>query len=127
MKAPSVDYAAVAPMLIVFVAALLAVLVEAFAPRAKRFVSQVVLAALYILLTYQRMFTGPVKEYAAGWKDASPREVLVIAPLVVVILFLGVYPKPVLDVINPAIATTLQQVGETDPTPTVAVEGGENK
>ncbi|GAB3272728.1 NADH-quinone oxidoreductase subunit M [Kineosporia babensis] len=85
----------------------------------------IVLAALYILLTYQRMFTGPIKEYAAGWKDASAREVWVIAPLVVVILFLGVYPKPVLDVINPAIATTMQQVGVTDPEPTVAE--GENK
>ncbi|GLY27624.1 NADH-quinone oxidoreductase subunit M [Kineosporia sp. NBRC 101731] len=86
----------------------------------------IVLAALYILLTYQRMFTGPVKEYSNGWKDLSTREVLVVAPLVVVILFLGVYPKPVLDVINPAISTTMQQVGVTDPEPTVAVEG-ENK
>ncbi|GLY13273.1 NADH-quinone oxidoreductase subunit M [Kineosporia rhizophila] len=83
----------------------------------------IVLAALYILLTYQRMFTGPVREYAGGWKDASAREVWVVAPLVVVILFLGVYPKPVLDVINPAISTTMQQVGVTDPAPTVAVEG----
>ncbi len=48
MNAPSVDYAAVAPMLIVFVAALLAVLVEAFAPRTARFVSQVVLASVGI-------------------------------------------------------------------------------
>ena len=48
MNAPSVDYAAVAPMLIVFVAALLAVLVEAFAPRTARFVSQVVLASVAI-------------------------------------------------------------------------------
>ncbi len=86
----------------------------------------IVLAALYILLTYQRMFTGPVREFAAGWKDASGREVWVIAPLIVVILFLGVYPKPVLDVINPAVNTTMQLVGVEDPAPTVAVEG-ENK
>ncbi len=48
MNAPSVDYTAVAPMLIVFVAALLAVLVEAFVPRAQRFISQVVLATVAI-------------------------------------------------------------------------------
>lgn len=83
----------------------------------------IVLAALYILLTYQRMFTGPAKEYAGGWKDANAREAWVIAPLVAVILVLGVYPKPVLDVINPAITTTIQQIGVTDPEPTVAVEG----
>jgi len=91
----------------------------------------IVLAALYILLTYQRMFTGPAKEYAAGWKDLNAREVWVVAPLIAVIIFLGVYPAPVLNVINPAISTTMQQVGVTDPAPTVAdaaqTEVGENK
>jgi NADH-quinone oxidoreductase subunit N len=48
VKAPSVDYAAVAPMLIVFSAGLLAVLVEAFVPRTQRFISQVVLATVGI-------------------------------------------------------------------------------
>jgi len=80
----------------------------------------IVLAALYILLTYQKMFTGPAKEYAAGWSDLNVREAWVIAPLIAVIIFLGFYPKPVLDVINPAIGRTMQQVGVTDPAPTVA-------
>jgi NADH-quinone oxidoreductase subunit M len=80
----------------------------------------IVLAALYILLTYQKMFTGPAKEYAAGWYDMNAREAWVVAPLVAVIIFLGFYPKPVLDVINPAISRTMHQVGVTDPTPSVA-------
>jgi NADH-quinone oxidoreductase subunit M len=88
----------------------------------------IVLAALYILLTYQTMFTGPAKEYAAGWSDMNAREAWVIAPLVAVIVVLGFYPKPLLDVINPAISRTMQQVGVTDPTPSVAgvhlVDGG---
>ena len=46
MKAPSVDYTAVAPMLIVFSIALLSVLVEAFVPRAQRFLVQVVLTTV---------------------------------------------------------------------------------
>ena len=79
-----------------------------------------VLAALYILVTYQKMFTGPVKEYASGWKDLSVREVWVVAPLIAVIIALGVYPKPVLDVLNPAVERTMQQVSSTDPAPTVA-------
>jgi len=45
-QAPKIDYAAVSPMLVVFGVALLAVLVEAFAPRAQRFLVQVVLSAL---------------------------------------------------------------------------------
>jgi NADH-quinone oxidoreductase subunit N len=46
VKAPSVDYVAVMPMLIVFGAGLLSVLVEAFAPRALRFIIQVVLSTV---------------------------------------------------------------------------------
>ena len=90
----------------------------------------IVLSALYILLTYQKMFTGPAKEYAAGWRDMNAREAWVVAPLIAVIIAVGVYPKPLLDVINPAIARTMQQVGVTDPAPTVAgvvsapVDGG---
>jgi NADH-quinone oxidoreductase subunit M len=80
----------------------------------------IVLAALYILLTYQKMFTGPAREYAAGWSDMNAREAWVVAPLVAVIVVLGFYPKPLLDVINPAISRTMQQVGVTDPTPSVA-------
>ena len=90
----------------------------------------IVLSALYILLTYQKMFTGPAKEYAAGWRDMNAREAWVVAPLIAVIIAVGVYPKPLLDVINPSIARTMQQVGVTDPAPTVAgvvsapVDGG---
>jgi NADH-quinone oxidoreductase subunit M len=80
----------------------------------------IVLAALYILLTYQKMFTGPAKEYAAGWRDMDAREAWVVAPLVAVIIVLGFYPKPVLDVINPAISRTMQQIGATDPAPSVS-------
>jgi NADH-quinone oxidoreductase subunit M len=87
----------------------------------------IVLAALYILLTYQKMFTGPAKEYAAGWTDLNVREAWVIAPLIAVIFFLGFYPKPVLDVINPAIERTMQTVGVQDPSPTVAESDGGSK
>jgi NADH-quinone oxidoreductase subunit M len=80
----------------------------------------IILAALYILLTYQRMFTGPAREYASGWRDLDAREAWVVAPLLAVILALGFFPKPVLDVVNPAVERTMQQVGMTDPAPTVA-------
>ena len=79
----------------------------------------IILAALYILLTYQRMFTGPKKEYAAAWRDLDVREAFVVAPLVAVIIALGFFPKPVLDVLNPAVDRTMTQVGATDPQPTV--------
>jgi NADH-quinone oxidoreductase subunit M len=80
----------------------------------------IILAALYILLTYQRMFTGPVRDFSADWRDASAREIWVLAPLIAVIVVLGFYPKPVLDVLNPAVARTMNTVHVTDPAPTVA-------
>ena len=47
--------------------------------------------------------------------DLSRREVAVLAPLVVLIIGLGVYPKPVLDVITPSVNATMTEVGLTDP------------
>jgi NADH-quinone oxidoreductase subunit M len=86
----------------------------------------IILAALYILLMYKRMATGPVPESAAGTRDLGSREKWVVAPLIALFLVLGFYPKPALDLINPAAATTLGQMGVVDPAPIVPVnaEGG---
>ena len=49
-----------------------------------------------------------------------------VAPLIALIIFLGVYPKPVLDIINPAVKATLLDVHKTDPAPQIgAVAGGD--
>jgi NADH-quinone oxidoreductase subunit M len=83
----------------------------------------IILAALYILLMYKRMMGGPKPELSAPVLDLSVREKLVVAPLIAAFLFLGFYPKPALDVLNPAVATTLQKVGVHDPAPTLAADG----
>jgi len=85
----------------------------------------IILAALYILLMYQRMMTGPKPETAAGTRDLSHREKWVVAPLIAAFLVLGVYPQPVLNVINPAVARTLEIVKVSDPAPALpgAAEG----
>ncbi|GAB2585960.1 NADH-quinone oxidoreductase subunit M [Microlunatus antarcticus] len=80
----------------------------------------IVLAALYILVTYQRTMTGPVAPaVAATVTEVSTRERLAIAPLVVLILVLGVYPKPVLALIEPSTALLQTSVGVSDPAPLV--------
>ncbi|MFD0360779.1 NADH-quinone oxidoreductase subunit M [Nocardia sp. GCM10030253] len=76
-----------------------------------------VLAALYVLWLYQRMMTGPVKEGNERLHDLVPRELAVVVPLIAALLFLGVYPKPVLDFINPAVGQTLTTIGHHDPAP----------
>jgi NADH-quinone oxidoreductase subunit M len=80
--------------------------------------SGIILAALYVLLMYERMMTGPKPESAAGTRDMSHREKWVVAPLIAAFIVLGFYPKPALDVINPAVTRTLHYVGVTDPVPT---------
>ncbi|HEY2765942.1 MAG TPA: NADH-quinone oxidoreductase subunit M [Pseudonocardiaceae bacterium] len=104
----------------------------------------IIFAALYVLWVYQRVMTGPVRgtavlgtlsggpgttmapEVAANrhgklFPDLSVREIAVLTPLVVLILLLGFYPQPVLDVVNPSVGATLSEVGLTDPVP---VQGG---
>ncbi len=65
----------------------------------------VVLAAVYLLWGYQRVFHGPrtAGEAAAAIPDLNWREGLVLAPLIALIVLLGVYPKPVLDRITPSV------------------------
>ncbi|GAB2484237.1 complex I subunit 4 family protein [Jatrophihabitans fulvus] len=84
----------------------------------------IILAAIYVLYLYQRTFQGPVHEKVTKFRDANTREILAVAPLIAIIVFLGVYPKPVLDVINPAVKATMQDVGKTDPAIQYATGGG---
>ena len=78
-----------------------------------------VLAALYVLWLYQRMMTGPVTKGNEHLSDLVPREMIVVAPLIAALIFLGVYPKPVLDFIDPAVGQTLTTIGKHDPEPSV--------
>ena len=77
----------------------------------------IILAAIYILWMYQRTMTGPVREEVRGMPDLKARELWAVGPLIVLIVALGVYPKPVLDIINPAVRQTMAQVHSTDPVP----------
>jgi NADH:ubiquinone oxidoreductase subunit 4 (subunit M) len=65
--------------------------------------SGVILAAVYLLWAYQRVFHGEPDEENAAIPDLSWREGLVMAPLLGLIVFLGVYPKPMLERIEPAV------------------------
>ncbi len=89
-------------------------------------VPAIVLAALYILLMYQRTMTGPLREHSASITDLVPREVLAIAPVMVLIVLLGFWPKPLTTVLNPAVDATLSHVGVSPAAPAVdATEGSQ--
>jgi NADH-quinone oxidoreductase subunit M len=79
----------------------------------------IVLAAIYILLMYQRTMTGPPRAETAAMPDLGLREIGALAPLVVLLVLLGFFPKPLTAIIDPAVQDTLTQVGVKDPTPDV--------
>ncbi len=78
-----------------------------------------VLSSIYILWLYQRVMTGPVTAGNERIRDLVPREILVVAPLILLLLVLGIYPKPVLNIINPAVGNTMATIGAHDPAPIV--------
>ena len=82
-----------------------------------------VLSAVYVLWAYQRMMTGPVTAGNENVTDLRPRELLVVAPLIALLLVLGVYPKVALDRINPSVEHTLRSINQPDPVPTLTAEG----
>ncbi|MFF0746410.1 NADH-quinone oxidoreductase subunit M [Streptomyces sp. NPDC004111] len=79
----------------------------------------IVLAALYVLVLYQRTMTGPVKAEVSGMADLKARELVVVVPLIVMLIGLGVFPKPLTDIVNPAVTHTMHDVNKQDPKPEV--------
>ena len=102
-----------------------------------------ILAALYILLMYQRTMHGPPRGVLLQTDPATPveaghgggtatltasapatarlrirdldrREVAVVTPLIALIIALGVYPQPLIDLIRPAVSATMSDVGAPD-------------
>jgi NADH-quinone oxidoreductase subunit M len=70
----------------------------------------VVLAAVYLLWAYQRVFHGEPDGDNATVRDMTWREGAVMAPLLALIVFLGVFPRPVLERIEPAVDRLIAHV-----------------
>jgi NADH-quinone oxidoreductase subunit M len=70
----------------------------------------VVAAAVYLLWAYQRVFQGRAVGANASIPDASTKERWVLVPIVVLIVALGVFPRPVLDRITPSVQQLIQHV-----------------
>jgi NADH-quinone oxidoreductase subunit M len=72
----------------------------------------VILAALYLLWAYQRVFHGTPSGDNATFRELRFSEGLVIAPLLALIVFLGVYPTPLLERIEPAVQQLIEHVDD---------------
>jgi len=71
----------------------------------------VILAAIYLLVMFEKVFLGPVKVDAnLTLKDMSAREIITILPLLVLIFWIGLYPQPFLNLINPSVQSLVSTV-----------------
>jgi NADH-quinone oxidoreductase subunit M len=70
----------------------------------------VVLGAIYLLWSYQRVAYGPIRDEHRHLPDVSAREVLVLAPVLALLLVFGVYPKLLTDTIDPSTKQVVEQV-----------------
>jgi NADH-quinone oxidoreductase subunit M len=80
----------------------------------------IVLAAIYILIPVQRALHGPTTEGNENLTDLNLREKVAIAPVLAIIVALGFYPSPLLNVINPAAQHVIAKAGYSDPLPTMS-------
>ena len=79
----------------------------------------IILAALYILIPVQKALHGPTTTGNENLTDLNKREIAAIAPVIALIVALGFYPKPALEIINPAAQVTITKAGYSDPQPLV--------
>ncbi len=91
----------------------------------------VVLAAIYLLWAYERVFTGPItNEENRNVADLNAREVSLLAPLVALMLVIGLYPNIILDRLTPSVEAVLDRIEVTttyevpEPGPLSEVLGG---
>lgn len=71
----------------------------------------VILAAVYLLTMFEKVFLGPVTlEENRLLKDLTPREILTLVPLIILIFWIGLFPAPFFTLINPTIENLLTGV-----------------
>jgi NADH-quinone oxidoreductase subunit M len=74
----------------------------------------VVLAAAYLLWLYQRVFFGEVKNPKnALLADLSGREIATFVPLILLAVWMGIYPKPFFEILNQPVTELVQRVNTT--------------
>jgi NADH-quinone oxidoreductase subunit M len=73
----------------------------------------IIVGAIYMLAAYKKMFFGEVtKEENKNLPDVNKRELTALIPLVIITVWLGIYPKPVLGVINTSVESVVQLMHE---------------
>jgi NADH-quinone oxidoreductase subunit M len=77
----------------------------------------IILAAIYMLWLYQRVFTGPENKNSKSIIDLDKKKILYLSPLIVLTVLFGFFPAPVIKISESAVSYTMQEIGLTDPLP----------
>jgi NADH-quinone oxidoreductase subunit M len=85
----------------------------------------VILAALYLLWAYQRVFHGEPDDDNKSFRELRWKEGMLLLPFIAIIVFAGVYPKPMLDRIEPSVDKLLEHVSQHSSWQVPVVEKGE--
>ena len=70
----------------------------------------IILGAAYMLWLFQRAMFGPISEVNSKMKDLNAREIAYFLPLVVAAFWIGLYPKPVMNILREPVKKLVQQV-----------------
>jgi NADH-quinone oxidoreductase subunit M len=88
----------------------------------------VILGAIYMLWMFRRVFFGPMTHPEnQKLSDLNRRELLILAPVIALIIIMGIYPQPFLSRMKPSVDVTLQRIlgSQTAPVATNRATGGE--
>jgi len=70
----------------------------------------VILSAIYMLWAYQRVFHGEPSEANRSFREIRVAEVLPLVPLIALVVFIGIYPKPILERIEPSVRVLVEHI-----------------
>ena len=88
----------------------------------------VILGAIYMLWMFRRVFFGPmIHPENQELTDLNRRELLILAPVIALIIIMGIYPQPFLSRMKPSVDVTLQRIrgSQTAPVATNHATSGE--
>ena len=85
----------------------------------------VIVAAAYLLTALQRVIYNPLTQHEnEKLTDLTPREIAVLVPLIVCILWIGIYPKPILQRMEPSARALIEQIKPATAQAPAATGGG---
>lgn len=78
-------------------------------------ISTIILAAGYLLWMFQRVMQGPIKnEKILSFKDINKREIAYLVPIVIMMFWMGIYPKPFLSKMESSVTHLLNRVNKRE-------------